>query len=100
MIETISENAENEIDYTTFVEDLSYFYDHPINLNQAEPDDLRRLNLISELQIKNLQTYLSINGPLLSMYEVNYIRGWNNELIYMLLPFLEVAPVETKRKLN
>lgn len=98
LIETISENAENEIDYTTFVEDLNYFYDHPINLNAADADDLRRLNLITELQIKNLQTYLSINGPLLSIYEINYIRGWDNEMVYMLLPFLEVAPVEEKKK--
>ncbi len=100
LIETITEQSDAEIDYTEFVEDLSFFYDNPINLNNAKPEDLRRLHLLSELQIQNLASYRRLYGDLLSMYEVSLIKGWDQEVIYSLLPFLIVAPVKVKQTLK
>jgi len=100
LIETITEQSDAEIDYTEFVEDLSFFYDNPINLNNAKPEDLRRLHLLSELQIQNLGSYRRLYGDLLSIYEVGLIKGWDQEVIYSLLPFFTVAPVKEKQTLK
>lgn len=99
-IETISESTEQEIDYTTLLEDLYYYYDHPINLNQAKPEELRKLYLLSELQINSLFEYIKRHGALLSIYEIQFISGWDNETIYSLLPFIDVLPVQQKKTLR
>lgn len=53
LVETISENnEENEIDYTALLEDLNYFYDHPLNLNAATREQLQQLYLLTDYQIK------------------------------------------------
>jgi hypothetical protein len=100
LIETITEQSDAEIDYTEFVEDLNFFYDNPINLNNAKPEDLRKLLLLSELQIQNLATYRRLYGDLLSIYEVPLIKGWDQEILYSIMPFLTVAPVKEKQPLK
>ncbi len=100
LIETITEQSDAEIDYTEFVEDLNFFYDNPINLNNAKPEDLRKLLLLSELQIQNLATYRRLYGDLLSIYEVPLIKGWDQEILYSIMPFLTVAPVVQKQPLK
>lgn len=100
LIETISESTENEIDYTTLVEDLYYFYDNPINLNQTSKEELSRLNLLNEMQIVSLFDYIKRNGPLVTIYEIQLIPGWDVEAIYVLQPFIRVAPTEEKQKVR
>ncbi len=99
-IETISENTEQEIDYTALLEDLYYYYDHPINLNQTQPEELRQLYLLNELQINSLFEYIKLHGPLLSIYEIQFISGWDNETIYSLLPFVDVLPPKQPKTLK
>ncbi len=46
-IEFISEQLESEsIDLTDVVEQLNYYYDHPLNLNSATFQELQDLNLL------------------------------------------------------
>ncbi len=99
-IETISENSEIEIDFTALTEDLNYYYDNPINLNDAKREDLVQLYLLSEFQIDNLFNYIQKHGQLLSIYEIQLIPGWDNETIYMLLSFVDAQPVKEKQKLS
>ena len=53
-IENIAENNEDEdIDYTTLFDQLSFYYEHPINLNNKEIEfDLKQLRLLNQFQIK------------------------------------------------
>jgi hypothetical protein len=54
-IEFISEQLESEdIDLTNVIEQLNYFFDHPMNLNSASFDDLQELNLLTDIQINDL----------------------------------------------
>ncbi|MBE2247619.1 MAG: helix-hairpin-helix domain-containing protein [Candidatus Competibacteraceae bacterium] len=99
-IETISENSEQEIDFTALTEDLYYYFDNPINLNQTTEDELKRLYLLSEHQINALLTYIEKHGKLLSIYEIQLLSGWNDETIYAILPFVDVQPVKEKSKLK
>lgn len=91
-IETIAENTENEdIDFTTLFDFLSNVYDHPINLNNAKRwDELRQLKLLNDLQLNALIEHIRVNGKLISIYELQSIKGWNIATVKNILPFVTV----------
>ncbi|MEZ4798540.1 MAG: helix-hairpin-helix domain-containing protein [Flavobacteriales bacterium] len=80
-----------EVDYTNLFESLSYFFEHPINLNRANPDDLRELYLLTDLQINALQNHISKFGSLKSIYELQSIRGFDLVTIRNIQPFVTVV---------
>lgn len=81
-----------EIDYTNLFEDLSYYYENPINLNNANPEDLRELYLLSEIQINALQQHTARFGVLKSIYELQAIKYFDMNTIRLIQPFVTVAP--------
>lgn len=91
-IELISETAENEnIDLNTVLDNLYYYFDHPINLNSKTAiEKLQDLGLLTEIQINNLNTHIINNGKLLSVYEMQAIPGFTIEDIKLILPFISV----------
>lgn len=95
-IEFIGENLEDsDLDLTILVEDLYYFLEYPLNLNEANFEDLLRLHLLTDIQIMAILNYRKTYGQLLSIYELNAITELDREVIEMLLPFVSVAPVST-----
>ena len=74
-IELISETAENEnIDLNTVLDNLFFYFDHPINLNSKTAiEKLQDLGLLTEIQINNLNTHIINNGKLLSVYELQAV---------------------------
>ena len=51
-VEFIAEQSESEeLDLTNIFDQLNYFYDNPINLNNTSPEELRTLGLLTEVQI-------------------------------------------------
>lgn len=101
LVETISENnEENEIDYTALLEDLNYFYDHPLNLNAATREQLQQLYLLTDYQITSLFNYRRKYGQLNSIYEIQNIDGWDADVIYLARPFITVAPVTQIQKIR
>src|ERR1700742_318633 len=89
LIETIAENTDEEIDYTALVEGLNDAYDNPVNLNTASRGQLERLILLSDYQIDQLYVYIERHGPLLTIYELQVVPGWDEETIYLMLPFIK-----------
>lgn len=90
-IEFISEQLESEeIDLTNVIEILTYRIDHPLNLNGAEKEDLAELNLLTEIQINDLLLHRKQFGKLISIYELQSLRYWDLETIYLILPFVKV----------
>ena len=90
-IESIAEiTQEDELDYTTLLDDLGFYFDHPINLNRAKEGDLKALHLLSDIQIRNLFEHIEKNGKLLAIYELQSIKGYNLDLIRQILPFVKV----------
>lgn len=91
-IETIAENTEDEdIDFTTLFDYLSYIYDHPVNLNNARNEEgLRQLHMLTEVQVNNLYEHIRVNGRLISIYELQAVPGWDLTTIKNILPFVEV----------
>ena len=82
-----------ELDYTNLFEDLAYFFEHPLNLNTAEIDELRELYILTDIQIANLQKHITRYGSLRSIYELQAIEDFDLPTIRILTWFTTVEPV-------
>lgn len=93
-IEVIAGSLEEgvELDYTNLLEDLVYYFDHPLNLNTATASELRELYMLTEIQINNLQQHILKFGPLKSKFELQAVRGFDIATIKMIDPFVTVNP--------
>lgn len=97
LIETITDNVEEQMDYTNLVEELQYFFEHPLNLNTASRGDLEKLQILTDRQIENILEYRQRFGPLVTIYELILIPGLDDETIDVIRPFVTVRhPAEGK----
>lgn len=92
-IETIAENNEDEdLDYTTLFDLLSFYYEHPINLNKKNvKDDLLQLRLLNEFQINALISHIEKHGKLITIYELQVLALFSQNEIRKILPFTMVS---------
>ena len=65
LIEEIANTTDRELDYTIIFEDLLYFYNNPININRTSIEELEKLQILNDFQIKSLQSYIERTGPFL-----------------------------------
>ena len=90
-IEFISEQLETEsIDLTNLIEQLNFYYDEPININLTDGSELEDLALLSDVQINDLILHRKIHGKFISIYELQSLKYWDLETIYLVVPFLTV----------
>lgn len=90
-IEFISEQLENEnIDLTSLLASLNYFYEHPLNLNSATEEELEELGLLTEIQINDLLLHRKLFGKMISIYELQSLPYWDLNTISLVLPFVKV----------
>ena len=91
-IENIAENNEDEdIDYTTLFDQLSFYYEHPINLNNKEIEfDLKQLHLLDQFQIKAILAHKNKHGKFITLYELQTIALFEASDIRKILPFVAV----------
>lgn len=100
-IEAIAEELEDEnIDYSTLFEKLSVYLDFPLNLNSAKATDLYEMGLLSFYQIGEFLEYRSEYGELLTIYELPQINGWDRQTVWLIEPFIKVAPVENRKSIT
>ena len=92
LIEQIATESEEELDYITLLNDLVYYFDHPLNLNTATFEELERLHFLTDFQIRSLHSYVSENGELLSIYELPLVYGFTEEMARRLEPFVTIEP--------
>jgi len=99
-IEFIGENLEDsDVDFTTYLEELYFFYENPINLNQTNFDELSRLNLITDVQIISILDYQRKFGEILTIYELRAIEELDQEAVTRVIPFVTVGEYR-KYKMN
>ena len=90
-IENAAENAANEeTDYTILLEELSYYQEHPINLNYTDREELSKLELLSDFEINYLLDHIAKNGKLMTIYELQSVQGFDLNLIQKILPYVKV----------
>ncbi|HEX4876667.1 MAG TPA: hypothetical protein VFV31_08350 [Chitinophagaceae bacterium] len=96
--QTDADQAETEDD--AWLQEMEQFRKNPINLNFAEPDELRQLRILTDLQINNLLLYRELLGRLSSLYELQAVPAWDVPTIKKILPFVSIAsPVLLKEEL-
>ncbi len=95
IIEEMSAKSENDIDFTPIIEDLTNLLDNPININQCSLDDLSKLVFLSDFQVKGLWDYIREKGPILSIYELQMVYGFEKDDVERLAPFITLErPVD------
>ena len=99
-MEDIVERTDAELDYSDFADDLGRLRRHPVNLNLASDENLRKLTFLNELQIANLRSYIQQYGNIASIYELQMIEGFNQEMIELMLPFITLTPQLQNNKIT
>jgi hypothetical protein len=100
LLETMAEQGDVGFDYEAVMEDLMDFAQYPLNMNEATKEDLEKFFFLSDFQIENILFYHYQNGPMYTIYELQAVEGMDMKTITALMPFVEVAPVDTKRKVK
>jgi len=91
-IEYVAENSDVEMDFSDWVEEINQLRERPVNLNSRDENELRRLFFLNELQIANLLEYTLEYGQLASIYELQTIEGFNEEVVSQMMPFISLSP--------
>ena len=99
-MEDMVERTDAELDYSDFADDLGRLRRHPVNLNTATDDDLQKLTFLNKLQIANLRAYLQQYGSIASIYELQMIEGFNQEMIELMLPFITLTAKSQNDKIT
>lgn len=89
--EQLMETTEGEGDFSTLYDDLSFFVENPINLNNTTKEELEKLRLLSDIQIENLLYYIYVNGKMETIYELQLIEAMDVFTIELLLPFIKIG---------
>ncbi len=89
MMEGIDEVPDDEL-----AEQLSDWERHPLDINRARAEDLRRFRVISDLQIGYFLQYREKLGPFIDLHELQAVPGWPVGLLKKILPYLTVKSQE------
>ncbi len=100
LIEEIATNSDQEQDYSTIYEDLHYFIENPLNLNEATVEQLNRLHFLDNLQTEEIIKYRKRHGNFKTIYELQLLESFDRESIKKLLPFVAVKTIKTDNSLN
>jgi len=92
IIEDLSANSENELDLTSIAEDLNRLVENPINLNSCNIDDLSMLSFLTDFQVQSLWEYIQANKPLLNLFELQLVYGFEKGDVFRLAHFIKIEP--------
>ena len=95
--EQVAEDAEEEIDYTTFFDDLMAVVQSPINLNFATREELKKIRFLSDMQIENILLYVYHNKGMCTIYELRLVEGLSANEVNNLLPFVYIDTTYKKK---
>lgn len=89
-IDDLFQQQDEGINYEILYENVIQFYNEPLNLNRIQKEDISSLLILNSDQIASLTDYISKNGKLLSIYELQAVPGFDLETIYKIIPFVMV----------
>lgn len=82
---------DEDLDYEAIYEVLLQLYLNPIDVNKANSEILASSYLLDPGQITNLIAYRIKFGPLVSLYELQAVSGFDLKTIEQILPFLTLG---------
>ena len=77
LVENIYAIQDEELDYEELYESLFMLYQSPIDLNRADREMLQATYLLSLVQVNHFLDYREAHGPILSVYELQAIPGFD-----------------------
>jgi hypothetical protein len=90
-IEMQAETGDPEgTDYSELTEEKAWYLNHPLNLVTANEEEIRQSGLLNEIQLRNLLEHIRRNGPLLAVYELQAIEGFDAHSIQKIMPFIVI----------
>lgn len=90
-IEELFALQDEDVNYDDLYESLFQLYTSPVDLNLATFEDLSSLYLFNPLQIESFLRYRSLNGPLLSLYELQAVPHLDLATIRRIRPFVTIG---------
>lgn len=88
-IEELTESLTSTDENTDETESaLTYFLQHPININYVDDETLQKLNILSPIQLSSFFEYRRLLGPFIDIHELQSIPFWNLSVIQKILPYL------------
>ena len=94
LVEELGAQHDGNIDLTILQEEFAQLAANPVLVNYASFEELARIRLLSDFQIQSLINYIHKNGPLLSTYELQFVYGFDEELVRLILPFIDLQNTE------
>lgn len=86
----LQEAGEGDFSFNALFEALEHYRTYPLDLNRAGETQLRELRLLDDRQIAALLRYRQQAGPLIALYELQAVPGFDLETIRRLLPFVTI----------
>ncbi len=99
-LEDLAERTDIELDYSDLLEDYLYYAANPINLNGNNIEVLRDLYLVNDIQLNNLKTTIRQFGPLVSLFELQNIPGFDEETIKNMMLFVTIKDSDKRTAVN
>jgi len=93
LLEVIYSQWEEYVAYEALQERLWECYNEPLSINKVSREDLRLLCILTDNQLDQLFKHLIKNGPLISIYELQTIPGFDLATIRRLVPFIRIVTV-------
>lgn len=94
-LEDMAAAEETETEDDSYMELLTYYKKHPLNVNVAGAGELQGLLLLTDLQIHHFIAYRNTLGKLVNIYELQAVPSWDIVTIRKLLPFITIHQTES-----
>ena len=78
-------------DWILYLEHLERLHAHPMDINNATPEEMARIPFLTPGQIEAIQAYVHLDGPMKSLGELSLIYGIDYETCRVLPLFLTVT---------
>ncbi|MCS7154091.1 MAG: helix-hairpin-helix domain-containing protein [Bacteroidia bacterium] len=91
-LEDQAEHAPEGIDWTQAADIYEELLRQPVDLNRASEEELLRVPGMTPQLIRALRTHQARYGPLLSIYELQAIPGFTEQVYQTIRPYVKVRP--------
>jgi len=100
LVDEIFSIQDEDINYEDLYENLAQLYSNQADLNSITEEQLRSIFILNEIQLQSFLNYRADAGPFLSVYELQNIEGFTQEIIERLIPFVTVADITSRFNKN
>jgi hypothetical protein len=90
-IEQLGEQENFESDDDATLQQYEAFKNDPLDLNRAVKEDFQLFAFLTDLHIDAFLLHRQLNGELLSIYELQSIPYWEENIIRQILPYIIVG---------